>query len=178
IQKHPVLVANPAIDDTLRELARAESTGQRNREIARALLASRGRSSAGDPTADRLDLAFFRERILPIFTGMGEDGQNCMGCHRSHTILRMVPPGKDGRWSPQAVRANYRAALRVVDLARPSESLLVRKPTWEAAEEAEAQNDPTRRAHAGGVRFEVDSRTYQVLLDWINGARLTGAAEG
>ena len=103
---------------------------------------------------------------------MGEDGQNCMGCHRSHTILRMVPPGKDGHWSSEDVRANYRAALRVVNLAQPAASLVLGKPTWEAAEEAEAQNDPTKKAHAGGVRFEKNSREYQTLLDWINGARL------
>ncbi len=105
---------------------------------------------------------------------MAEDGQNCMGCHRSHTILRMIPPDKNGEWSPDAVRANYRSALRVVNLARPSESLLLGKPTWEAAEEAEAQKDPTRKAHAGGVRFEAGSREYQTLLDWLNGARLAG----
>src|SRR6185312_15818727 len=156
IQKNPTLLANAAIENTLRELARAETAGQRHREIARSLLASRGRSSAGDGTADRLDLAFFQARVLPIFNRMGEDGQNCMGCHRSHTILKMVPPSKDGAWSPEAVRANYRAALSVVNLARPSDSLILGKPTWEAAEEAEAQNDPTKKAHAGGVRFEVN----------------------
>jgi hypothetical protein len=177
IQKTPALLANAAIENTLRELARAETAGQRHREIARALLTSRGRSSAGDGTADRLDLAFFQARVLPIFNRMGEDGQNCMGCHRSHTILKMVPPSKDGAWSPEAVRANYRAALSVVNLTRPSDSLILGKPTWEAAEEAEAQNDPTKKAHAGGVRFEVNSREYQTLLDWINGARLTGGAK-
>ena len=99
-----------------------------------------------------------------------------MGCHRSHTILKMVPPDKGGRWSPQAVRANFRAALRVVDLANPSESLLLGKPTWEAAEEAEAQTDPTKKAHAGGVRFEArTSPEYQTILNWINGARLEPA---
>jgi HEAT repeat protein len=177
IQKHTDLLANAAIEEALREVARADRAGQRHREIARSLLATRGRSSAGDGTADRLDLAFFQAKVLPIFNRMGEDGQNCMGCHRSHTILRMVAPGRDGKWSPEAVRANYRAALRVVDLARPSRSLLLCKPTWEAAEEAEAQNDPTKEAHAGGVRFEPDSREYQTLLDWINGARLADGAQ-
>ena len=100
-----------------------------------------------------------------------------MGCHRSHTILKMVAPGKDGDWPTQAVRDNYRAALRVVNLARPAESLLLGKPTWEAAEEAEAQNDPTKKAHAGGVRFEKNSREYQMLLDWIHGARLPGGSK-
>ena len=71
-----------------------------------------------------------------------------------------------------AVRDNYRAALRVVNLANPADSLLLGKPTWEAAEEAEAQNDPSKKAHAGGVRFVKNSPEYQTLLDWINGARL------
>ena len=177
IQKNPALLANGEIENT-REIAPhrerpaigiARSPGRCWRREA-----DRGR---GDDTADRLDLAFFRAKVLPIFNRMGEDGQNCMGCHRSHTVLRMVPPGKEGDWTPEAVRANYRSALRVVDLARPAESLLLGKPTWEAAEEAEAQNDPTRKAHAGGVRFEPNSREYQTLLDWINGARLPGAAK-
>ena len=127
--------------------------------------------------AERLDLAFFEAKVLPIFNAMGEDGQNCVGCHRSHTILKMVPPGKDGALvGRRAVRDNFRAALRVVNLASPAESLLLGKPTWEAAEEAEAQNDPSKKAHAGGVRFEPKSREYQAILDWINGRRLPGGS--
>ena len=72
-----------------------------------------------------------------------------------------------------AVRDNYGAALRVVNLANPTDSLLLGKPTWEAAEEAEAQNDPSKKAHAGGVRFHKDSPEFQTVLDWINGARLS-----
>ena len=152
-------MANAAIENGLRELCSRPKTADRQREIARALLATRGRSSAGAGDAsERLDLAYFKAKVLPIFNHVGEDGQNCMGCHRSHTILKMVPPGKDGEWPAQAVRDNYRAALRVVNLAQPAESLLLGKPTWEAAEEAEAQNDPTKKAHAGGVRFEKNSR--------------------
>jgi HEAT repeat protein len=172
IQKHGELIADAAIEGALRELARDDSAGQRHREVARSLLASRGRSSGGNATADRLDIAYFQARVLPIFNRMGDDGQSCIGCHRSHTILRMVAPDKGGGWSVEAVRANYRSTLRVVNLAHPSESLLLGKPTWEAAEEAEAQNDPRRKAHAGGVRFEAGSREYQTLLDWLNGARL------
>ena len=170
IQAHPSLVANPAVEEALRELTRSDNG--RQKEIAKALLKSRGRSSAGGADADLLDLAYFEAKVLPVFIADGDDGQNCMGCHRSHTILRMIPPGADGRWSPRSVRENFRAALRVVNLPNPSESLLLGKPTWEAADEAEAQTDPTKKAHAGGVRFEKDSPEYQALLDWINGARL------
>ncbi|SIO43394.1 HEAT repeat-containing protein [Singulisphaera sp. GP187] len=174
IQAHPKLVANPAIEASLRELTGTDN--QRQKEIASALLKSGGRSSGAGASADLLDLAYFEAKVLPIFTAVGEDGQSCMGCHRSHTILKMVAPGKDGKWSPQAVRANFRAALRVVDLPSPADSLLLGKPTWEAAEEAEAQNDPTKKAHSGGVRFEAKrSAEYQTLLDWINGARLKPA---
>ena len=178
IQSQPALVANAAIENGLRELVQSAKTADRQREIARALLATRGRSSSGTgDAAERLDLAYFKAKVLPIFNQVGEDGQNCMGCHRSHTILKMVAPGKDGEWATQAVRDNYRAALRVVNLAQPAESLLLGKPTWEAAEEAEAQNDPTKKAHAGGVRFEKNSREHQTLLDWINGARLPGGGK-
>jgi len=177
IQTRPSLVSNAAIEESLRELLRSNTTSDRQREIAKALLASRGKSSAGGATSDRLDLAYFEARVLPVFNRFGEDGQNCMGCHRSHTILRMVPPGKDGRWSSEDVRANYRVTLRVVNLAQPAASLVLDKPTWEAAEEAEAQNDPTKKAHSGGVRFEKNSREYQTLLDWINGARLADGTQ-
>jgi HEAT repeat protein len=171
IQTYPALVDNPAVAESLSELTRSDNP--RQKEMATALLKTRGRSSAAGAGVDRLDLAFFEARVLPIFNRMGEDGQNCVGCHRQHSILKMVPPGRDGRWSPEAVRANFRAALRVVNPARPAESLLLGKPTWEAAEEAEAQTDATRKAHAGGVRFEAGtSEEYQVILDWINGARL------
>lgn len=176
IQTHPELVSNPAIEESLRELTGSDN--QRQKGIATALLKSRGRSSGAGASAELLDLAYFEARVLPIFNAVGEDGQNCMGCHRSHTILKMVPPGKDGKWSAAAVRANFRAALRVVNLPSPADSLLLGKPTWEAAEEAEAQSDPTKKAHAGGVRFEnKTSPEYQVLLDWINGARLKPKGE-
>ncbi len=171
IQNRPVLVNNPAIEEGLRDLSQGDNP--RQKEMAEALLRSRGRSSGSGGSADRLDLAFYEAKVLPIFNTLGEDGQNCVGCHRSHTILKLVPPGKDGAWSANAVRANFRATLRVVNLARPRDSLLLGKPTWEAAEEAEAQSDPSKKAHAGGVRFDSGtSAEYQTILDWINGARL------
>jgi hypothetical protein len=178
IQSKPALAANAAIENGLRELLQSAKTAERQREIAKALLATRGRSSSGEGDgSERLDVAYFKAKILPIFNRIGDDGQNCMGCHRSHTILKMVPPGKDGDWTPEASRDNYRAALRVINLARPADSLILGKPTWEAAEEAEAQNDPAKKAHAGGVRFEKNSREYQTLLDWINGARLPSGSK-
>ncbi len=170
IQTYPKLVANPAVEDGLRELTRSDNV--RQKEIASALLKSGGRSSAVDSATEVLDLAFFEAKVLPVFNALGEDGQNCVGCHRSHTILKMVGPDEGDRWTSDRVRANYRATLRVVNLASPAESLILGKPTWEAAEEAEAQKDPTKKAHAGGVRFEKGSPEYQVILDWINGARL------
>jgi hypothetical protein len=171
IQNRPALVNNPAVEEGLRELA--EGDNPRQKEMAAALLRSRGRSSGSGASASHLDLAFYEAKVLPIFNTLGEDGQNCVGCHRSHTILKLIPPGKSGAWTKETVLANFRATLRVVNLASPRDSLLLGKPTWEAAEEAEAQTDLTRKAHAGGVRFERGtSPEYQTILDWINGARL------
>ncbi len=83
---------------------------------------------------------------------------------------RWSPPARTGKWSPQAVRANFRPRFGSSISPSPADSLLLGKPTWEAAEEAEAQNDPTKKAHSGGVRFEAKtSPEYQTLLDWING---------
>jgi hypothetical protein len=170
VQATPSFVANPAIEDSLREISRSDN--ERQKSIALALLKTRGKSSAADSEESRLDLAYFEQKVLPIFNAKGDDGQSCVGFHHSHTILTMLPPGKDGRWSSVDVRATYRAALRVVNPANPADSLLVKKPAWEAADEAEAQKDPSKKAHAGGVRFEPGSPEHQTLLDWINGARL------
>ncbi len=158
----------------MREVTRSDNV--RQKEIATALLKSRGRSSGSASAADVLDLAYFEAKVLPLFETEAEDGQNCVGCHKSHTILKLVGPAEGDRWTPDRVRANYRAALRVVNLQSPTESLLLLKPTWEAAAEAEAQNDPSIHAHAGGVRFEPGSDDYQAILDWINGARLKPVA--
>ncbi len=174
IQAHPTLVQNPAVAEALTTLAASDNA--RQRDIATALLKTRGQSSGADASAEGLDLAFFRARVLPVLATASEDGQSCVGCHRSHTILRLVGPDDSGAWTDDRVRANYRSALRVVNLVNPASSLLLRKPTWESAEEAEAQNDPNIEAHSGGVRFEADSDSYRVLLDWINGARLKPAA--
>lgn len=176
IQAHPDLVTNPAVEESLREVTRSDNV--RQKEIATALLKSKGRSSGSVSAADVLDLAYFQAKVLPVFETIAEDGQNCMECHKSHTILKMVGPGKGDRWTPDRVRANYRSALRVVNLQSPTESLILRKPTWEAADEAEAQTDPSVHAHAGGVRFEPGSDEYQAILDWINGARLKPASAG
>lgn len=179
LQAHPTLVPNPAVAEALRTLAGTDNA--RQREIATTLLKSQGQSSgAGGASAEGLDLAFFQAKVLPVLAQAGEDGQSCVGCHRSHTIFRLAGPEGDAGWTAERVRTNYRSALRVVNPVNPSASLLLLKPTWEAGEEAEAQHDPTKQAHSGGVRFEADSDAYRVLLDWINGARLkpTTAAAG
>ena len=63
IQSQPALVANAAIENGLRELVRSAKTADRQREIAKALLATRGRSSfsAGD-VGERLDMAYFKAK--------------------------------------------------------------------------------------------------------------------
>ena len=146
IQKHAELLADAAIEGGLRELARDESAGQRNREVARTLLVSRGRSSGGAGTEDRLDLAYFGTRILPLFNRMGEDGQNCIGCHRSHTILRLVPPDRNGWWSPRLCAGKLSiGAPRVVNLSSPSSKR-------ERERERERERPPPGQADVGRRR--------------------------
>lgn len=171
VQSSPGLTENPAVAASLREIT--ESENARRKELAKSLLASRGRKSSSAAKVDALDLVYFERKVLPIFAKAGEDGQSCVGCHRSHSILKLIPPDASGRFSPESVRLNYRSALRVVNPADPAASLILGKPTWEAAEEAEAQRDASKHAHAGGIRFEAKtSAEYQTILDWINGAAI------
>ena len=88
----------------------------------------------------------------------GTTAKAASGCHRSHAILGLRSPEKDGTWSPEAVRANYRAALRVVDPARNRSrafwpaSRRGRRPT-----RPRRRRTPARRPMPGGVRFEPGS---------------------
>ena len=81
IQSQPALVANAAIENGLRELVVSAKTADRQREIAKALLATRGRSSsgAGDANEAARPGLFSGQRCLPIFNHVGEDGQELHG---------------------------------------------------------------------------------------------------
>ena len=146
---------------------------ERVRQIALSLLAGTdpGSALAGRDVASLFDLGFFRDRVQPVFADVGPDGNACVTCHASHAILRLVPPGDDGRFSEEATRANYFSALKVVDAAAPERSLLLVKPTRPA--EAFGDVNDYASAHAGGRRWDGDERSaeYAAILAWLRGGK-------
>ena len=68
------------------------------------------------------------------------------------------------------MRETYRAALKVVNLRNPEESLILRKPTSSSA--TEGLVDAKAVAHGGGMRWSgPDDADYQAVLAWIKGAK-------
>lgn len=123
-----------------------------------------------------LDYEFFVRRVMPILERRGADGNACVNCHATHTIFRLHPPDAAGRYGDEQLRENYRSALRVVDLANPEMSLILRKPTSNA--EQEGVVGARKLSHGGGQRWSgLDDPAYRTILEWINGARILTTAK-
>ncbi|MCI0662722.1 MAG: hypothetical protein L0220_16775, partial [Acidobacteria bacterium] len=117
-----------------------------------------------------LDYDFFVQRVMPLLTRRGADGNACVNCHTNHAIFKLIESDKNGRFLDEQLRENYRSALKVVDLAYPENSLILRKPTSDSSVEGVAGAKTI--AHGGGMRWQgtVDP-AYQTVLEWIQGAR-------
>lgn len=109
------------------------------------------RGGARRSGAARPDEAFFRGYVEPIFNRRGKDGQACIHCHSTHSIFN----------------ATLSTVFNVVNLEDPEESLLLKKPTWDASEEGTLG----AKSHGGGVRFEKDSPEYNTILNWLRGVK-------
>ena len=68
-----------------------------------------------------LDFDFFVSKVEPILATTGADGKACVMCHATHVIFKLRPPNTEGQFSPQDSEANYRYAMRVVDIRRPQQ---------------------------------------------------------
>jgi hypothetical protein len=140
--------------------------------LARALVEGRAPGSAfsgGD--SELLDYEFFVRNVQPIFARRGADGQACVVCHESHVVLKLQPPEAGDRFGDKRSRENYRHALGVVNLAEPEKSLLLIKPTRPTDSSGDVSD--YLATHNGGQRWPGNERSpeYQILLQWIRGAR-------
>jgi len=117
-----------------------------------------------------LDYNFFAQRVMPLLVGKGADGNACVNCHTTHTIFKLIEPDKQGRFTEEQLRENYRSALKVVDMASPENSLIIRKPTGDASQEGLIGSKKT--PHGGGMRWNgLTDPATQTVLEWINGAK-------
>ena len=119
-----------------------------------------------------LDFNFFVSKVEPILAASGADGKACVMCHASHVIFKLRPPNTEGQFSSQDSEANYRYAMRVVDIRNPNHSLMLIKPTRPT--DAAGNVDDYLATHNGGQRWQGDESSwqYKTILEWIRGARL------
>ncbi len=145
-RKQPSLRKNAGIETALAELSKSASP--RNRAVA-----------ANQEPA--LDFEFFRQRVHPILQKTGPDGRSCAMCHASNARF---PLRTD-------MQANFKAAAGKVSLLDPAASPLLVKPLLPGVT---SDGDVFGTSHNGGQRWpaRTGSAEYQVILEWIRGARL------
>ncbi len=153
-RKQAGLRRDAAIESALAALT--QSASPRTQELSRAVVAREEPALA----PSLLDFEFFRQRIHPILVKPGPDGRSCTMCHASNTRF---PLRSD-------VKANYQAVSSKVSLADPVASPLLVKPLLSGVA---ADGDIFRSAHNGGERWpaRTGSSEYQLILEWIRGAR-------
>jgi hypothetical protein len=99
------------------------------------------------------DETLFLTTVRPLLEKKGKDGYACVQCHATHTLFN----------------GSYKTALNVIDVNRPEDSLLLRKPVSSAESEGVAGSRTT--AHGGGVRWDIGSAEYNTVLNWIRSAQ-------
>ena len=129
--------------------------------IAESLTRLPGEDPSNDLTLPSLQ--FFRDRVLPLLVESGDDDKACFDCHKSHVIFRLEP-AQEGTGT-EDVRGYYRSALRVINLKRPEESLLLLKPTREKPPKGTRASGSDQ--HGGGVRWIGESDSYRTILEWV-----------
>ena len=119
-----------------------------------------------------LDFDFFVSKVEPILAAPGVDGKACVMCHATHVIFKLRPPNAEGQFAAPDSVANYKYAMRVVDIGNPNHSLMLIKPTRPT--DAAGNVDDYLATHNGGQRWQggESSWQYKTILEWIRGARL------
>lgn len=167
----------PAVNDRLGSLLTDSDPGVRNSAVSlQASLAARA-GRRGYDLQQLLDYEFFKYNVEPILARKASDGLACVNCHANHTVFKLHEPDEFGVITHADSRANYNAAIGVVNVADPENSLLVNKPTHRLDDVG--VGDSQRLTHGGGLRWPKgrESEEYRTILRWIQGERLGSAAE-
>lgn len=173
VRRVKALQGNAAIRAGLAKLTK--DPNQRLQGLAIAIYQGQDGGVALDLRAEEmLDYNYFVARVMPLLTRKGADNNACINCHSNHAIFKLVGQENPDKLRDEDLRENYRSALKVVDLATPENSLLLRKPIGDASQEGLVGSKKT--PHGGGPRWAgATSVEYQAVLDWINGAKLSAS---
>jgi hypothetical protein len=136
------------------------------------------RGAEGVKAEEILDYFFFKENVEPILVAKAADGHACASCHANHTLLKLNEPDEYGTITLARSRANYGAAIKMVNVRKPDESLLLNKPI--APMDDAGTGASQTFSHGGGTRWtgQKNSPEYRTILRWIQGARLDSEPAG
>jgi hypothetical protein len=167
----------PAVKNRLATLLADSDSNVRNSAVSldASMAARAGRQ--GYDLQQLLDYEFFKYNVEPILARKASDGLACVNCHANHTVFKLREPDEFGAITHADSRANYNAAIGVVNIADPQNSLLVNKPTRRLDDVG--VGDSQKLTHGGGLRWPQgrESAEYRTILRWIQGERLGSAAE-
>jgi hypothetical protein len=145
---------SPAVREAARDLVREQPKLQ---QIA----------NVPPPARSTPDFEYFVQKIQPILSARGSDGKACVMCHATHAIYKLTASPRD----------NYTNTLKVINTREPRKSLLLIKPT--RPNDAVGDANLYLATHNGGERWHrnEDSPEYEMILEWIRGAKLPMAVD-
>lgn len=125
--------------------------------------------SSDTATSVPFDFNYFTAFVQPLFVKSYPQANkmSCISCHtpakNASGAFEILEPDSDGRYTLEQSRANFASALRVVDLQKPVESLLLLKPlNWRAPEGKRGLT------HDGGVFWDsTQEPDYQLVEAWL-----------
>jgi hypothetical protein len=108
-------------------------------------------------------IATFREKVNPLFSVPGDDGQSCIRCHAGQDAFRLGEPTAKG-----SLVLNYQSARKFLNPGDPESSLLLRKPrSPQGGDDPQAAISPTGLTHVGGVRWAgIDHPASRAIREW------------
>ena len=137
--------------------------------VAAAILAAlaMAKSDVAAQPAPKLDFAFFKNRVEPIFVTKRPGFARCTVCHvESNNGFRLekLPPNAQ-TWSEVQSRRNFEMAAKLVNPGDPQTSRLLLHPL--------APEDGGDVFHSGGRQFlSKQDPAWRILAEWVNGATL------
>jgi len=120
---------------------------------------------AGTLAAQTLDFETYRAKVEPIFLKKRPTHARCIVCHDNARTSFRLQPLADGQtaWTLEQSRQNFENVQRLVNLANPMASPLLKHPL---AEDAGGDD-----FHSGGRQFaSQDDPDWKAIADWVRAA--------
>ena len=131
-----------------------------------------GLNSSNPQDTGKLDFAFFKTSVEPIFLKERDGHARCYGCHNSSNRifhLATLTPGLT-EWTEEQSRENYQSASQLVVPGRPQASRLLVHPL-----SPEAGGDAF---HSGGRQFaSQEDPDWMVLAQWVRSASVASPSD-